>query len=288
MEIGELVSMLSMSVLEDPYCDEKDSPTDWQAKINDWGTRQNCSGTTLYNNMNADKDKDQGYLGPPSAFIAKPGPGKKWGLADVTRKSFPVQAHHLIPKNHLPDHPVCAFLAKKYKKHEHYELTADTAYDTDHANNGYCLPYATPLAEWKKVRSDDAAKLKLCFQVMHRTGRQLHQGSHRADPYEGPVADDEEPRIHPVGYLSAVDVLLEVVQGGAQEHVVTCAICNKGETGKGKIKIQPVEAVVRHMDQVAGIVKLLIDANREFISEPASLYGRNEPLEMELPAWLGG
>ncbi len=283
MEIGELVSLFTPVVVEDPYCDQKDSPTDWQAKINQWGTRQNCSGTALYNNMQGDKDKDQGYLGPPTAFIAKAGPGKSWKMADVNRTSFPIQAHHLIPKNHLPKHAVCAFLAKKCKENDEYELTADTPYDTDHANNGYCLPYATPLAEWKKAKND-AEKLQVCCEVMRRTGRQLHQGSHREDPYGGTVPDDEEPQIHPVGYLTAVNLLLEVVEGGAQEHLERCGICNKGKARSGKTKIQPVEAVVRHMDQVSGIMKLLIDANREFISEPASKYGK--PTDIELPEWL--
>jgi hypothetical protein len=285
MEMGEPVYVaFKEAVSDDPYCDKKDSPTDWQAKINEWGTRQNCSGTVLYNNMEADKDKEQGYLGPPTAFVAK-SPGRQWRFADLSRKRFPLQAHHLIPKNYLPKHPVCTFLAKKYSKHKKYQLIADTPYDTDHANNGYCLPYATPLAEWKKARSDADAKLKLCFAVMRRTGRQLHQGSHRADPYEGPVEDDEEAKIHPSGYLNSIAVLLKVVQTGAQQHVEKCEICKKSTSG-GKIKIQPLAAVVRHMDQVSGIVKLLIDANREFISEPADKYGRSNPLAMEVPDWL--
>lgn len=278
MELGELVSAAMSAVIADPYCDQKDSPTNWQAKINRWGSEQNCSGTALYNHMNGNEPD---YFGS-DAFVAK-SPGASWKLADVTKRKFPVQAHHLIPKNHLPDHAVCTFLAKKYTKHDEYQLDADTAYNTDHTNNGYCLPYATPLAEWKRAKSDDV-KLDLCFDVMKKTGRQLHQGSHRAEPYET-VADDEEPQIHPAGYLSAVDQLLDVVQFGAQEHLETCEICKKGEH-KGKIKIQPVAAVVVHMYQVSAIVKLLIDANREFISEPAFLYRRNKRLSLDIPDWL--
>ncbi len=284
MELGELVSVYMSSKIEDPYCDQKDSPTNWQAKINEWGTKQNCSGTTLYKNMKADADagKEPDFLGD-EAFVAKPGPGKKWKLEDVDAKHFPIQAHHVIPKNHLPDHAVCTFLAKKYTKHDEYQLTGDAPYDTDHTNNGYCLPYATPLAEWKKAKDDDE-KLELCFKVMRKTHRQLHQGSHRAQPYED-VSDDEEAKIHPVGYLSAIDQLLDVVQFCAQEHVEMCGVCKKGKSG-GKVKIQPVKAVVKHMDQVSGLVKLLIDANREFISEPASEFGKAKRGKLDIPDWL--
>src|SRR5262249_31046094 len=156
----------------------------WSAKINKWGSQKGCSGTALYSHMEGNKPD---FFGA-DAFVAK-SPGLKWKLEHVNRKRFPVQAHHLIPKNHLPEHPVCTFLAKGYKQHEEYQLIADTDYNTDHTNNGYCLPYATPLAEWKGA--SDAKKKDLCSKVMIKTGRQLHQGSHRAEPYEV-VADDEE------------------------------------------------------------------------------------------------
>jgi len=295
MEIGEAVAVAFTAVNEaDPKCDNKPDTKDWQAKLNQWGSQQGCSGTALYKNMKKDRKKDQGYLAPPKAFVFKPPPGKKWKLAGVSPQKFPVQAHHIIPKNHLPDHSVCAFLAKKYTSHDKYQLTADAPYNTDHANNGYCLPYATPLAEWKKVgKGPDAEpwKLNICFDVMKQTRRQLHQGSHRVEPYDGPIADDEEQGIHEVGYLTAVNELLDIVQDGAQEHVANCKICNSGQKQGGKIKLLPREAVVHHMDQVSGIVKLLIDANRTFISEPASLFGETifgVTEELPLPKWLSG
>src|SRR5215469_7234305 len=134
MEIGEDVTVpFTKQAESDLKCKAPAETTNWQAKINKWGTRQNCSGTALYKNMEQDKDKEQGFLGPPKAFVAKPAPGTQWKLADVTPEKFPVQAHHLIPKNHLPDHAVCTFLAKKYTQSKQYQLTADAPYSTDHA-----------------------------------------------------------------------------------------------------------------------------------------------------------
>jgi hypothetical protein len=293
MEVVELVSVYLTALLDEEYCKGKESESsNWEAKINKCGSRQGCSGTALYKNMETDKEKEQGYLAPPVAFVAK-NPGKAWNLRDIKKTQFPIQAHHLIPKNHLPDHPVCAFLAKDYTKHEDYQLTADAPYSCDHANNGYCLPYATPLAEWKKAATlpadeRDDRKLDLCFKVMKKTGRQLHQGSHRADPYDGPIDDDEEATIHgKYGYLEAVDLLLSVVQEGAQEHTEKCEICNKGKTRNGKTKIQPVQAVVRHVDQVSGILKLQIDGNQIFVSEPAASCRGRMVADIDLPDWIG-
>lgn len=295
MEIGEDVAVPFTKLLEsDLKCTPPSEDSDWQAKVNEWGTKQKCSGTALYKNMDQDKDKEQGFLGPPKAFVAKPPPHTKWKLADVTPEKFPVQAHHLIPKNHLPDHAVCTFLAKNYTQHEKYQLTADAPYSTDHANNGYCLPYATPLEEWKSIGKDADAepwRLNVCFDVMNQTRRQLHQGSHRSSTYGDVVPDDEEAGIHEVGYLQAVDDLLTIVQEGAQKHVAKCTICNAGKQAGGKEQLLPRKETAVHVDQVSGIVKLLIDFNRTFISEPASLFGEQlfgKKTVINLPPSLGG
>lgn len=287
MEIGEAVTAPFEKLMDkDPKCPGQPNTTKWKAKINGLAGKK-CSGTALYQNMTAKNWQNDSYLGPPQAFVAKPAPGTKWKLSMVKETAFPVQAHHIIPKNHLPDHPVCTFLAQKFTDNEHYQLTvSDAPYSTDYQNNGYCLPYATPLAEWKKLSdSDDDGKLKLCFDVMDQTRRQLHQGSHRVGPYEE-VADDEEAEIHQIGYLSGVDQLLNIVQGCAQDHVQKCEICNGGKDSEGKIKVLPRQKIVEHMDQVSGIVKLLVDANRTFISKPAAEWGKRKRLR--LPAWLRG
>ncbi|MBV6471042.1 MAG: hypothetical protein NBKEAIPA_02969 [Nitrospirae bacterium] len=288
MDIGEQVAnAFERSLASDKYCDgKKRDPKPWKSRINEWGTYKDCSGARLYRNMEKDTDKKQGYLGGPTPFIAKPGvTGYRWSFDNLSSTHFPVQAHHLIPKNHLPGHPVCTFLAKGYTKSKKYQLAADTFYDTDHANNGYCLPYATPLVEWRSADGDDNLKLTIAFEVMEITNRQLHQGSHRAAAYEAPVDDDEEARIHANGYLDTVDNLLRRVQNSAQAHMDSCSIC---KPDSGKKTVQPLESLVQHMDQVSGIIKSLIDANRIFISKPASLWWSDRLKKLALPKWMKG
>jgi len=181
MEVGELINAFAASVTQDDFCDgQKTKPTNWKSRINQWGSKGGCSGKNLYESLRKWDGKNVGYLGGPDAFVSKPaGTGYKWDLNKVDDDHFPIQAHHLIPKNFLPDQPICGFLAKKYTKLPKYQLEADTDYSNDHANNGYCMPYATPLAEWKQAGTDNDAKLIVAFSVMEQTKRQLHQGSHR-------------------------------------------------------------------------------------------------------------
>jgi hypothetical protein len=254
----------------------------WQARVNVHGALKDCSGTRLYKSMHSlfKGKKKFGFLSGPVPYIEKK--PEKWRVELVKPDAFPIQAHHLIPKNHLPTHPVCTFLAEKYNKNPKYKLTADSPYDTDHANNGYCLPYATPMAEWKEASGNDSLKLEICFLVMKQSRRQLHQGSHRARPYEEDTADpDEENKIHPKGYLNSVNRYLTAVLNAGQKHADTCKVCKEK---KDKKEVNPREQTVVHMDQAAGIIKLLVDANRIFISEPAFLYLK--PTKVEAPSWL--
>ena len=288
METGETISAAFQKGLEkDPFCDgEKSDPTNWQARINQWGSKGGCTGKNLYDSLRKWNGKKTGFLSGPQPYVAKPsGSGFKWDFGKVDEDHFPIQAHHLIPKNFLPDHPVCTFLAKKYTKHPKYKLTADTEYSNDHAHNGYCMPYATPLAEWKEAGSNDSYKLGISFSMMEETGRQLHQGSHREGPYDGPPdADpDEEASIHPSGYLNAVRKYLNAVLSVTEDHVDECTICKPSDSKKD---VQPIAATVEHMDQVSGIIKLLVDANRIFVSEPASLWLKSRPGKLVRPQWL--
>ncbi len=288
MDIGESVNVaLEKLLANDKACSgQEEKPANFAARINKWGTKTDCSGTRLYNQMLRDRDIKQGYLGPPKAFVSKPSiGGYKWYFDKLSPSSFPVQAHHLIPKNYLPDHPVCAFLAKKDTRNKKFQLVSDTDYDTDHPNNGYCMPYATPLADWKSAGGDDSLKLTICFEVMEITGRQLHQGSHRAAAYDGPVDDDEEAKIHPDGYLNTVKKYLGLILGAAMKHVSVCSVC---KPSKEKKEINPRMETVRHMDMVSGIIKLLVDANRIFVSEPAHIWWHDKRLHSKLPKWLKG
>jgi hypothetical protein len=291
MELKELIAAFIGHLDKDEFC--KNQPTDpkqWKARINDGvGKAGTCSAKRLYSALKTAGEKvppDFGYLGPPTAYVAKQGKGFKWWIAKVKPHMFPIQAHHIIPKNYLPEQPVCTFLAQNYKKHKKYQLTGDTPYDNDHANNGYCMPYATPMAEWKDAGSNESLKLDICYQVMEEAQRQLHQGSHRARPYEEDPSDpDEEAKIHPTGYLNTVKRYLALVSDAASNHVETCSTCKQDSSGE-KTKIQPIEATVRHVDQVSGIIKLLIDANRIFVSEPADLYYKSKKKPLVRPHWL--
>jgi len=291
-EVGEsLNAALEASLADDEYCDKKKSDSkNWEARINQWGTNKDCSAPRLYSDMERVKKsgKKEGYLGPPQAFVAKPGTtGYSWDLKKCNTQHFPLQAHHIIPKNHLPTHGVCVFLAKGYSERgQKYKLTADTPYDTDHNNNGYCMPYATPLAEWKQAKNDDQ-KMDVCAAVMNKTRRQLHQGSHKARGYhDDPPVADEELGIHAAvpGYLSTIDDFLDTVQQGATNHVEEpCKVCKPSGDKK---EIQPLEALVRHLDQVSGLVKLLLDANIIFVSEPAYEHWGKKRKSVDVPSWL--
>ncbi len=287
MEIGELVTKFEAHTQDDEECKEEDAkPKSWKAHINKWGTSgKKCTAVQLYKSMTSLKANRTGYLAGPIPWTAK-FPGRKWEMSQIDTKSFPLQAHHLIPKNHLPSHPVCSYLAKKCKMDDTVELVADTPYDTDHAHNGYCMPYATPLKEWKKASSDND-KFAVAYMVMTKSRRQLHQGSHRAGAYEDPPRAHEEPLIHTVpGYLDTIDKLLSAVADAAFMHSTNCPICKKEK--KGKFQILPRESVVVHMDQVSGIVKTLVDANRIFISKLAHNHWSKRPKRVTKPSWLNG
>jgi len=280
------------SVGSDEFCNkEEDKNQNWQARVNKWGSKaEACSGTRLYGNMR-DGSKPQLLRGKEPFFVAKH-PGCAWCLKEINETHFPIQAHHLIPKNFLPTHPICMFLAKNYKGNPKYELTGDTFYSTDNENNGYCLPYATPLAEWKNARmksgkEQEQALKNVARQVMAKSGgRQLHQGSHRAGLYEEPdeVPDDEVSQIHleVAGYLDRIKKLLNIVAGRTFRHVNKCPKCGTGEDPR---KFEPLAATVKHMNQVSSLVKLFIDTNRIYISKYAYECLKPES-KLDRPDWL--
>jgi hypothetical protein len=285
MEVGELVGAFDVSVNKEDFCDDNPVSNGWKSRINQWGSEKNCDPDRLYRWMKKDKDKDQGYLSGPQPFVAKPDKvGYEWQLDNCKSDHFPLQAHHIIPKNHLPSHGVCAFLAKGYTKNLKYNLIEDTFYDTDHANNGYCMPYATPLDKWKIAKNDND-KMAIAFDLMDNTERQLHQGSHKAGPYADPTNAEEESGLHEdgPGYLDKINDLLDIVQSAATTHACRCRICKPNESKK---EIHPREATVRHIDQVSGIIKLLIDANRIFISKLSSWHWGANKIPIVKPDWL--
>lgn len=293
-----LLGAFTKKLIDDPYCKGEDEPVNqkWDSRVNDWGTHQNCTGKRLYTEMNKKKKQtDYEFQPPPIPYIPKPKDKKDdvlkaaqkssgWSLKTCSKKYFPLQAHHLIPKNYLPDHKVCVFLSKGFTKSKKFQLTGDSPYDTDNRNNGYCMPYATPLAEWKKAKESNEDKLAITALLMNKTERQIHQGSHRVGSYVDPYEATEEDLIHDdvEGYLDTVESFLDVIYVGMKNHLLTCPIC---KPNKDKQDIRPLKVVVDHMNNVSGIIKQLIDANRIFVSEAAFLHlGKKE--EIKIPQWL--
>jgi hypothetical protein len=273
------VAMMEDVIGSSPDCKKKPATASWKARISKVGTNDSCDPDRLYQHMSAQADAVNEQPGP-DAFVAK----KKmstWRLADCDEGQFPMQAHHLIPKNHLPKHDVCAFLAKKAKHGLPFKLKNDAPYSNDHENNGYCLPYASALSEWQGASADK--KSQTAFVLMGLTGRQLHQGSHREHQYtpetDAAEEDDDDPgsdHSQSPGYLAAVDELLDLVLMHEFSHVMVCSVCKADDD---KPDILPRKAVARHMDQASLILKVLMDAQRIFVSKRAYLYANLTQLE---------
>jgi hypothetical protein len=282
------VTVVSVSKEKDPSCDLKDEDPKLKSRVNDHNSQEVCTGTRLYTNMENNRashvEKGLGYVPSKSA-------GTQWNLSMVTEENFPVQAHHLIPKNFLPDHKVCRWLAIKYKKDPLYELKYDSDYDTDDSDNGYCMPYATPMSEWG---GDQSKKTAVAFKVMEKTGVQLHQGSHATvldaakmeamageaiipTIVDSPGGGDpmEEAKIHHPGYLNRVKILLNVVDAKALAHAKKCPVCQKNKEG-GKIKVLPMKEMTTLMHRVSKIIKLLLKADVMHASGYAYYYAHHK------------
>lgn len=267
---GLLIAAMVDDMAKEEPCKKVEDPPTWQARINKGvgSLTPECDAQRLYTNMehNASELSARGGKEP---FVAKKA-AIDWELPVCGPQSFPLQAHHIIPKNYLPTHDVCAFLGKGYKHGLPFKLVSDTAYDCDHQNNGYCLPYASALKEWDKARGSNKDDLAYC--LMHVTGKQLHQGSHREHQYTAETStaeeDDEGSLDHAQvpGYLGKVGELLNVVASHAFEHLIECRVC---KSDPDKPETNPREATVRHVDQAAGIAKRLMDADFIFVSRRA-------------------
>jgi len=258
-EIAEAVAAIMDLTSKDKYCDKKkESGHGWTARIDSFGSTPTAE--QLYKNMKAAQME---VPAEPKKV------GERWSLADCGKMRFPFQSHHLIPKKHLPKHGVCVWLTEKWTKDPKYKLSEDNNFDTDHARNGYFMPFVSNCDEWKKA-SGEPAKQKLAEQLMQKTGIQLHQGSHTAENYAEEVEDIETG-----GYLTRVDQLLGLVQARALVHVRFCDVC---KTQGSKIEVQPLESVVNHVYTVAMQLKLLIDSNRIFVSERAAEMWKKNPV----------
>jgi hypothetical protein len=258
MEINEEVAKLEAAT-KDSLCKHKDEPEkrNWKCRIG----------------------KDVGDLPKPSAARLRHNMGKepypkstKWKLSDCNPNHFPPEYHHLIPKNHLPDHPVCVWLAQKAGNGE-WQLTGSTTYDTDAADNGVALPNATPTTEWKKAAGKPIKENEICEMMMDLTGMQLHQGNHTYDDYD---EGDDNNELKAPGYLGAVDELLDVIDGQALTHYKGCPYCCKNSESK-PIQAHPLERIVASMHHASTIMEHIIKTNKRFVSQRAAAHIKKRP-----------
>lgn len=308
MELGESVGVgiADVQSADKPTCDHQESKETygWKARVNGWGADgTKCSGENLYkeepNGMwpNREAHRKDMSLG----IVPEKKSNAHWasvGLDGVTESDFPLQAHHLIPKNHLPHHPVVVWLCQKWNKDGKFQLSEDTEYNTDHANNGYAMPDALRLKEWKDAATD-GDRCGVAFRVMDLTKVQLHQGSHAAelDPERirailsagqmppvtpagaaGDSDDFEDAQIHDAGYLNDIDTWLGAVAKRIEDHVRFCtAGCKKGQSG-GKTIVRPLKDAVRLMDRVSYIAKVFMQMNLLFACPYGAAYAKSRHL----------
>jgi hypothetical protein len=307
VELGEAVGVGLADVKSEdaPSCDHQDKKDTygWKARINGLGADgTKCSGANLYEEKPHGMwpRKDEHAKDKSLGVVPKKESNDHWakkGLQAVSPTSFPLQAHHLIPKNTLPKHAVCLWLAKKWDDDD-YQLVEDTPYNTDHANNGYAMPYALPLKEWKTAKNNQQ-KNAVAFRVMDLTGVQLHQGSHAEEldptkakaivetlrlPNVTPAAgsgdsdDFEEAEIHSDGYVNQIKKLLNAVAGRIEDHVRTCTQgCKKSES-KGKTMVRPLQDAVRLMNRVSFIAKVFLEMNVLFACPYGTAYAQTRRL----------
>ena len=253
MEIAEAVKLLDTALTKDKYCDgNKSNSKGWKVVIDGIKGGEGNAATLRSTMLGAS-------MGEPDAThlhsVAKCGPS-----------SFPYQSHHLIPEKQLPAHKVCVWLTDSPKKKDpKYTLEKDTNYDTNGAKNGYFMPFASTTIEWAAAKSA-AKKALVCFEMMRRTKIQLHQGPHSRADYA------EEAGIETKGYKTMVEEFLDTLADRAASHVEVCKNPCQSKKVKGKIPVQPLEAMVKQMNLVSELLQALVDSQRIFVSKRAAAY----------------
>lgn len=255
MEIGEAVGILTGELSADPYCGKQKVQESGSVVIN--GIKGGVgSAETLRSNM----------LGAHMTEPKKPGmQAKGWNLFDCDSSTFPYQSHHLVPEKQLPDHPVTVWLTDSpNEQHPEYVLEKDTGYDTNGAENGYFMPFASTTHQWNATSSGDK-HVKIAFEMMRRTHLQLHQGPHSFTDYLEEVDDVET-----AGYKSQVEAFLTLIYERGELHVTQCDHCKS--QASPKIKVQPLAATVRQVNRASALLKSLLVSQRIFVSRRAADY----------------
>lgn len=236
------IAVLVELMEKDKKCDYKPEQTKWKAKLSG-------SGTTLGNNMG----------NKPHASC----------VAELSRSSFPSQAHHLIPNARLNPNAKGAaenppHVAHKFIIEDDF-LFADTDYDINHKNNGKWMPYAHALAEWKTGatnKADKAHNKDLMIKVMKEANIQLHQGSHSYQKYGTGKA----------GYLTRVNQYLDKIQQNGISHFAGKRKCDDCSGKKQKGKFPPRVNTIRYFDKASNLIEKDINACHIFVSEIASKF----------------
>jgi hypothetical protein len=259
--LEKVAALLEARLQDEPYCDkQKSNSTGWKANIHEVDGGQGDPAVLRRHLLDAGVT-DPVSGGKPRALAAG------WDLHDCDGSHFPYQSHHLVPKKQLGKHQVTFWLIKNSgQTHPDFKLAADTTYDTDSDRNGYFMPFASTTHQWKTMgatRHED-----VCYEMMRRARRQLHQGGHSEQDF----LEDDEENVEHAGYKKMVSRLLDVVSQRTDDHVKGCKVCKSQGT---PVEVQPLEAVVRHMYRVAGMLKGLLHVNRIFVSQRAADYFRD-------------
>src|SRR6267378_5095087 len=258
--------LLEARLKDDPYtCEQKPESKGWKANIHELDGGLGNPAVLRKNILAAD------VFDPIDVAAGRPtkGPQGGWDLNDCDGTHFPYQSHHLVPKKQLSKHQVTLWLIKNSgTSHPKYKLASDTNYNTDNADNGYFMPFASTTDQWV---SRPTKHNQICFEMMRRAKRQLHQGSHSETDY----LEGEEGNVEHAGYKKMDKRLLEVIYKRTEKrialHVETCKDCKQ----KPKpLKVQPLEVVVRDTYRVSGMLKGLLRLNKVFVSRRAANYFR--------------
>lgn len=258
MDLGEAIAMFetSLELKNENYCDGiKHNPPQAGPNLIDGLTGRPTPDNLLESMKRHNKSDGSPHIPklPPKMTGSD-----LWDVEQCDPDTFPWQTHHIIPKKFLPEQDVCVWLTKEWTKDPNYQLAEDTRYSTDHAKNGYCMPFVSTSYQWKKAKND-TAKNEAAFLMMTRTKKQLHQGNHNKQDF------DEEDEIELEQYLESIKALLKRIHNSALDHTDFCKPCKQD----GKKKIQPLHRIMDQVDLVSLITKLRIDANKVFVSQRA-------------------
>lgn len=182
--------------------------------------------------------------------------------AELSATSWPSQAHHLIPHLTLKGHAVAQWLKKGSR------LYADTNYDVDHKNNGFWMPYASGLREWKQGARTAAQKARnrdLMFKVMRLANIQLHQGRHSGSQRYGIGVDS---------YKGRVSAYLKKIKNHSVSHYAGPMACKECSTGAKKGKYPPRANSVAYVDRASALIANDIRRCLIFVSQIASEFAQ--------------